>query len=1116
MSPPPYPPEELAVLCSVCQRINFAAILTPRSYNANTERVETIYRPEYQGAGGSPSAEWVEREDYHGWRKERRLSEGALGEKGKGVDGKRGSGERLEGDAEDEGEEDWRWLPRIKTAFYDDLSESTQTGDSIPAREGVFGEGGGWFGDDGVSVRERAEGIEAKGQELVDVSLGGPLFSEDGRRREARYGEEGVGRVGLRGGGEERAQRFKSSQESSRSYMAGRRGSSVSPSREELDDQVENADWSEDNEEDPDYNDVEGYDGDSVSTWSGHSHFTEIHKIDLDEQAKGKWDYRHGHLYYLGSVWDLRSRRYDCDLCWRLWRYMRKNPDVKNNYFTKSRCILKLMELKGRRNDGSNSEVQMLNLVFMYGYKSDDPRNHEWIVRMGFAMQGTHRDVCERRDYHSEKKMIPFGDSLFGESRWRENECDYGLFRDWLRVCETKHKHPTPELGGEMSIRLVDVQRKCLVEWDGPTSEVPSFMALSYVWGKLRQKVMLTTRELEKFKQPGFFNCELDETIRDSIELVSKMGQKYLWIDALCILQDSRQDKAVQVPQMHKIYGKSILTIVAAYGDGANSGLPGVGKSQRIGSRFRLELEDIQVTFRTNTKLYGEGRDISFKENYLEQSTYQNRGWTFQEGHLSTRVIVWTKEQVYWECPRCTWCEETHWESDSVDFVGWRAVKDPTPMDIWQDRMDRKAYDISPFYGPKEPEPLFNSYPELIKGYSQRALTYDGDILDAFTGVLNSVKQREHSDFMFGLRTKYFGNDLLFNSLIALPLRFVGQKLVKSGFPSWSWTSWKGAIQIANEARGDSYDAVKNLVPCDGVKCHVLKTTPGGEKILQLINECGGWRFQTDYVRTGEGIYDLSELQSVREKARNPNPSARKEEPKSERSIPEYPQNLNLSDIQSHPAFSYIVPDFHIMFRTFYCTVVLSTEFDEVTMMMSKVVIGGTHKLRGGGIWENRDAVQRQLYVCKKKEKNAKKAKPGSSLRSLFRKASHKEQSHNHTLDDTSTCPCCGKENPVPIPDSLEQGSYIGRLPPISTSWNPQAYLEAIPDGIYRLLWMNNNQLPMFGHLLCKPVSEKASRNGEWNGEILQRVCGVSGPTKILERGEQERWGVEWGTVVLS
>ena len=929
----------------------------------------------------------------------------------------------------------------------------------------------------------------------------------------------------------------------------------------------------------------------SDSTWSGNSHFTEIQRIDLEKQAQGNWDYRHGQLYYLGSIWDLRSRRHECKLCARLWRQTRRNPDIKNEYLTKSRCIMKLMELKGRRTNGSNNEIVMLNLVYIYGYKLDDPLESDWIVRMPFVLQGAHRDVCDLRSELSADQMIPFDDRLFGQARKRNDSCDYELFREWLKTCETKHDHPTPKFTGEMKIRLIDVQKKCLIEWNGPTSDAPRFVALSYVWGMSQQDVMLTTDQLNEFKQPGFFDRPLDLTIGDSIDLVSRMEEKYLWIDSLCILQDSREDKAHQIPQMHKIYGKAIVTIVAAYGCDADSGLPGVGTGTRFGSHFKLELEDIQISFRSSTKFFAPVIDIGFAENYLRSSTYQGRAWTFQEGHLSTRMLVFTKDQVYWECEKTTWCEETHWESDSIDFIGWRAVKNACPQDEWNDRFERKAYDILGAYELETPEPGRNSYAALIKEYSKKDLSHDHDILNACTGVLSSIKEREKSDFFFALRTRHFGNDLLFNILKAIPRRFPDQTSVEAGFPTWSWLSWKGTIEIANEPRNNSHDLVKNLVPCDGVKCYMLETDQHGRRNLRVINETGGWRFRHDYVREGEGIYDLARFHTTRNSHENDDieveagqqngesldtssnqdqhvehvqvPIDADEVPhglatpacdqgrtsgqsshtalaaasaisrsnaesiEKNEDIPEYPQDLSLRDVESHPAFSQIKPDFHIMFRTFSSTVVLRTEYDEMSIVMSNVVKAGTKKTRGGGIWENQDHVQRKLYACKKQQSTRlnPSGKPDEKQTSKTGHSHDEAHSHGSATADNSNCPCCGRDStPADLPNGLVLGPYLGRLPPFSTSWNVPEYLGTIPDGIYCLLWMNNNQLPMFGHLLCKPLlavggsSVAALENDRWNWNdvILQRVSAVVGPTDILEKKQQERYGAEWGVCILG
>jgi hypothetical protein len=1047
--------------------------------------------------------------------------------------------------------EQWKFdhLPKIRTADYDDLSFSTlaeQGGEREREREPVEQPPGNWKTTDQFwaawrdGVAEDGHGDDNEDQDRDDDD------SEDEGEDEARDYDEN-----------------------------------------EFED-----------EDDEDNEDEEGSD-DSVSTWSGDSHFTEIQQIDLEAQARGDWNYRQGHLYYLGSIWDLRSRRDECDLCWRLWRQVRKNPVIKNEYMTKSRCVIKLMELKGRRTDGSNNEVTVLNLVFVYGYKLGDPRNSPWTTRISFVFHGTHRDVVELREKTPEDQIIPFDDKLYGEARWRNDECDYELFREWLRLCETKHAHPRPEIEGDLTIRLIDVEQKCLIEWSGPVSKAPRYVALSYVWGMSEQQAMLASYEFDDCFDPGFFDGPLDQTVADAFEVVARIGEKYLWIDACCIIQDSPEDKAIQIKQMGTIYSTAVLTIVAAFGKDADAGLPGVAYKSRCGSRFSLELKDIRVLFRATTKVYKPHErvtDIGFMENYIENAPYLSRAWTFQEGHLSTCLLIFAKEQVYFECPKCTWCEETHWESESIDFMGWRAVKDPTPDDVWSDTFERMNYDI---ISPEEyerlkskPRRLWNSYADLVKTYTSRRLTHDTDILNACTGVFSSITEREKSQFVSGLRTRYFGNDLLFNILSALPRRFQTEILSVEGLPlhpTWSWTAWKGMIEIANEPReSSSHDLVENLVPCDGVRCYMLHLDPQGNRFLQVINENGGWRFERGYVRKGEGIYDPTdfhpssvhkgaakdsnekipsevddtggtnadervenraevdggsivgtgghresttvgeeasselaqgtwdlphrghrESQVLEESPANVETSSAKSATQ-QPDLPSFEQTLTLSSISSHPAFSKIVPGFHIIFATFASTVVVRTEVDDFSLIMSNTISAGTKMSRAGAMSSNKDILQRKVFACQPAQRKDADGKEEQTTDT----AQHPP--HDEDVEESS-CPCCGKDTtPDPLPPNLELGTYLGRLPPLSNSWDAREYMETVPDGVYKLLWMNNNQLPMFGHLLCKPVSEEASNDGNWDGEILQRVSGVVGPTNILDPKHQKDYAAEWGTFILG
>lgn len=77
------------------------------------------------------------------------------------------------------------------------------------------------------------------------------------------------------------------------------------------------------------------------------------------------------------------------------------------------------------------------------------------------------------------------------------------------------------------------------------------------------------------------------------------------------------------------------------------------------------------------------------------------------------------------------------------------------------------------------------------------------------------------------------------------------------------------------------------------------------------------------------------------------------------------------------------------------------------------------------------------------------------------------------------------------LPPSIAQDLGLGDLLPPAEHLISPDHTATIPDGIYRFLWMNNNQIPTFQHLLCRPVSSSASNDGKWDGEILQRISGA-------------------------
>ena len=57
------------------------------------------------------------------------------------------------------------------------------------------------------------------------------------------------------------------------------------------------------------------------------------------------------------------------------------------------------------------------------------------------------------------------------------------------------------------------------------------------------------------------------------MDLVRQLGERYLWVDALCLIQDDAIDVQLGATVMDCIYGRATFTVAAAGGTNAGSGL---------------------------------------------------------------------------------------------------------------------------------------------------------------------------------------------------------------------------------------------------------------------------------------------------------------------------------------------------------------------------------------------------------------------------------------------------------------------------------------------------------------------------------------------------------------
>ncbi|KAI9166333.1 FAD-binding monooxygenase-like protein 5 [Paramyrothecium foliicola] len=364
-----------------------------------------------------------------------------------------------------------------------------------------------------------------------------------------------------------------------------------------------------------------------------------------------------------------------------------------------------------------------------------------------------------------------------------KSQLDFRRLQRWLSVCEEEHAcyrgprralgHPgalddqashtglgeeqdLPQLHiafpGLEIIRFIDVTQKCLVE----KKQLHRYVTLSYVWGAVAS-FKLSRNNRSRLMQSGAIRDVwelIPRTLQDAIELTEKLGERYLWIDSLCLVQNDPNDVQSGTESMDLIYEKAVLTIVAACGKDANAGLPGV----RPGSRFVSD-RVVEVKPGLSLSVY---TTLDYR---LAPTMYHSRAWTLQEYGLSRRAVYFVDDRVYFRCQTSIHSENYH---DQTSMKYKRIFSSP----------------LSKALVMKHPSHDFKS---VVEFYSRRVLTYPEDVENALTGIIRRFSNRMKCRFLCGLPTAVFDSHLLFRGA-AMTLKR------RSGFPSYSWTGWIGPL----------------------------------------------------------------------------------------------------------------------------------------------------------------------------------------------------------------------------------------------------------------------------------------------------------------------------------
>lgn len=378
-----------------------------------------------------------------------------------------------------------------------------------------------------------------------------------------------------------------------------------------------------------------------------------------------------------------------------------------------------------------------------------------------------------------------------------QNQIDLGTCRKWIVNCEREHGNRCSPLfstlsASETALLLIDVVDECVVE-PPPHAQ---YVALSYVWGQF-QCLQLNTCNVQILSQKGsLFNqqASVGQTIIDAMTVVKALGGRYLWADQLCIIQDN-SDKFEQVKSMDRVYGAAWLTIVAADGEDANVGLPGVRpgtRTRNISQLFEEVWPGLHIAVTMDSPLDPAG------------SIWGSRGWTCQEQLLSRRMLLFHQGGVIWQCHTAFSCEDAP-VGMKVDPEKMRRVEQ-LPSCSAQDEAspprvaDQEDYTSVPLFRPT----VFVQYSKAVREYTTRRLTFPDDIVDAFQGILSQLSRQIGTNILAALPESYLDVALLWTPLVLQTRR----ESRRAQIPSWSWVGWVGQADCA-EASPDGREWIE-------------------------------------------------------------------------------------------------------------------------------------------------------------------------------------------------------------------------------------------------------------------------------------------------------------------
>ncbi|KAK0651138.1 heterokaryon incompatibility protein-domain-containing protein [Cercophora newfieldiana] len=488
-----------------------------------------------------------------------------------------------------------------------------------------------------------------------------------------------------------------------------------------------------------------------------------------------------------------RSMLAGCHLCTLIWHHFTDEP-----LWEESDSDTDSLDLKQKRDDRVSRLLAAGQIKVGFGAPKIPYDGLDIFGLDATTQSGAKQMLAHSIEFREES-------SLESQRRWKNSWYDLKrqvatvhtsakshipLLRQWIDDCEENHETCRALLNSKLPHRLLELEgtdageRIRLVSAEALGASRPQYVALSYCWGS--SDCFKLTSETESALRVGVSVSGLPPTIQHAISVSRNLGFRYIWVDSLCIIQDSPEDWAKESATMCDVYQGSHVCVASLVSTSSDQGM------------FAIRDPLLHTPL-----VLGSGKNVptfvsvhSILAWHAPTWPLHKRAWVTQERILAPRTIGFG-QYLTWECREAS-RSEARLDSEALPND---ASASPTSCGrffqqvLWADQnMSTSA---------ENPNNAHYRWRSLLGEYSGCSMTHGSDRLAALLGIASAIQRKTGWGFLAGLWLPFFVRDMLWMTYEGSAGEGVG--------PSWSWTSTLGKVYLCY----DDYSALKEHAKVD-------------------------------------------------------------------------------------------------------------------------------------------------------------------------------------------------------------------------------------------------------------------------------------------------------------